>query len=161
MNNFPAFFVYIIFFFVLLGWICSEIVSRKSREIEAQYIKRLKLLKKEKSKLETSLAKQKNRCTQIEKGNVPLRESIEMIPALKKDHKNLSSELTKFHSSIDLIRSKLSNREYSSNPIASEALTILEEFCPNEEERKALKQFKMTGAFTRIKKSMENNLPGQ
>ena len=161
MNNIPEIAVYIVTFLAILGWICSEIVSRKLKAIEDLYNRRHKLLNKEKLKLEMALAKQRRRSVKIEKDCVPLRESEAAAPVLEKNHKKLSRELTHFHRSLDALRVKLSNRDYSSNPVASDALNILEEFCPNEEERKAIKQTKLASAFTRIKNSMDNNLQDQ
>lgn len=155
MDNVPSFVVYIILFFAIVGWLVSEIISRKIKQIESIYIDRIKLLKKEKTKLESSISKQKSRCTRLEEESVPLRESEIAAPALKKNHHNLSNELTKFFKSIDLLRVKLNNREYSSNPVTSEALKILEEYCPNEEEQKIHKLNKLQGSFTRIKNSMD------
>jgi len=161
MNNIPEIAVYIVFFLAILGWICSEVVSRKLKAIEDLYSRRHKLLNKEKLKLESALAQQRRRSVKIEKDCVPLRESEAAAPILEKSHKNLSRELAQFNKSLDALRVKLSNRDYSSNPIANEALTILEEFCPNEEERKAIKQTKLASAFTRIKNSMDNSQHAQ
>ena len=157
MNNAPIIFVYLIFILAIVGWIFSELISKKTKEIESQYIKRLNQLNKERTKLEALLVKEKNRCTQVKEKSVPLREFESSIPTMEKNHTNLSALLDKYYVNVDLLRAKLNKREFSSNSVANEVLIIIEEFCPNEQERLKHKQNKLSGAFTRIKKSMESS----
>jgi len=157
MNNSPIIFVYLIFLLAIVGWVFSEIIFRKIKNIESQYLKRLNQLNLEKTKLEALLVKEKNRCTEVKEKVVPLRELESSIPTIEKNYHNLSAMLEKYYGNIDLLRSKLNKREYSSNSVANEVLIVIEEFCPNEEERLKHKQNKLSGAFTRIKNSMDNS----
>lgn len=150
-------FAFAIFVFILMigGWIISEIIAKNEKEIEQQYSKRLKQLKKEKSVLIKSLTKVESRRVGISEECDSLKSFEAEIPSLKKNNKHSSNELVCLYENINTLRVKLQNREYYSNPLADEALNILKAYFPNKEEQKANKQERVRGAFDRIKNSID------
>jgi len=155
MDNIPIFFFGSIFCLVLGGWFIAEIVSRKATKMHHMHSKEMKILVKEKARLESSIAKENTRVSRVSEECDALREFESQIPSLKKSFAHLTKDVSQSLENIDLIRLKLKKREYSSNPVTTDILAILGEYFPSEQERELLEQEKLKGTFGRIKKSID------
>jgi len=154
MDNIPIIFIVFIFLLVLIGWIISEVISRNLKKTNKTHSKEMNILMKEKARLEASLIKENKRCALINEEYDAMREFEATIPTLKKNYKQLKKEFSRSNEYIDKIRVRLKKREYSSNPVTSDVLVILEEYFPNEQEKKSNEDEKLKGTFSRIKNSM-------
>jgi len=154
MDNIPTIFIIIIFLLILAGWIIAEVISKNARNLNKINTTEMKRLIKEKASLETSLDKEIKRSASVSEELAVMREFEATIPTLKKNHNQLTKDHTRSLENIDNLRVKLKKREYSSNPVTSDVLVILEEYFPNEQERQSLEDEKLKGTFSRIKNSL-------
>jgi len=154
MDNIPIIFIIIIFLLILAGWIIAEVISKNARNLNKINSTEMKRLIKEKASLETSLNKEIKRSESVSEELAVMREFEATIPTLKKNHNQLTKDHSRSLENIDKLRVKLKKREYSSNPVTSDVLVILEEYFPNEQERQSLEDEKLKGTFSRIKNSL-------
>ena len=154
MSNATIISIVIIFILVMIGWIVAEIISRNARNLNKANSTEVKKLIKEKESLEASLNKEIKRRENVSEELDTMREFQTKIPTLKKNHNQLTKDHSRSLEVIDNLRAKLKKREYSSNPVTTDVLVILEEYFPNEHERQILEAEKLKGTFSRIKNSM-------
>jgi len=154
MDSIPIIFILFIVFLILGGWFIAEMVSKKATKLHKSNSKEMKILMKEKERLESSISKESERLTRVSEECDALRQFEASIPSLKTNCSKLTQDLSQSLENIDQLRLKLKKREYSSNPVTSDVLMILEEFFPNAQERELIEQEKLKGTFGRIKNSI-------
>ena len=139
------------------GWIISEIISRNEKETLRQYTKKLTELKNEQSELQKSINKKRHSYNNVKIESDELKHFLSTVPEMKINHAKMTTKLEFTLNQVHLIRTKLKNREYSNNPFTKNALMLLVEYFPTEEEKNLKSQAELAGTFSRIKSNLDSN----
>ncbi len=155
MSNIVIFLLIFVFLLVIGGWITSEIISTTASKNSKKLVQKFAALEKEHLALQNELAKLTNNYTKAKEQSDKIEDARVQVRALESNYRKLTNQFKRTSSGIDIVREKISNKKYSSNSLAGEILSLLDEHCPNEEQRKQLKEEKTKEDFKRIKNVME------
>jgi len=154
MSNIVIFLIIFVFLLIIGGWITSEMISGNASKANKKLARQIAILETEKLTLQSELAKStesyskvKDQCDRIEDARVQVR-------ALETNYRKLTNQFKRTSAGIDIIREQISGKKYSSNSLAREVLLLLDEHCPNSDQRKQIKEEKTKEDFKRIKTVM-------
>jgi len=155
MSNIVIFLLIFVFLLVIGGWITSEIISSTASKNSKKLAQKFIALEKEHLSLQNEITRLTNNYTRAKEQSDKIDDARVQVRALESNYRKLTNQFKRTSSGINIVREKISSKKYSGNSLAGEILSLLDEHCPSEEQRKQLKNEKTKEDFKRIKNVME------
>lgn len=154
MSNIVIFLIIFVFLLIIGGWITSEIISGAASKNTKKMARQVAILEAEKLTLQSKLAKSSENYKKVKDQCEKIEDARAQVRTLETNYRKLTNQFKRTSTGIDIIREQISGKKYSSNSLAREVLLLLDEHCPNPDQRKQVKEEKTKDDFKRIKTAM-------
>lgn len=129
-------------------------ISGTAAKANKNLAQRVKALETEKQTLQNELTKSSENYTRVKDQCDRVDDARNQVRSLETNYRKLTNQFNRTSNGIDIIREQISSKKYSSNSLAREVIMLLDEYCPNDDQRKQVKEEKTKDDFKRIKSAM-------
>ena len=151
MSTLTTFLFIFVFLLVIGGWITSEVISSKTTKTNKKYAKQLALMERENNKLQVALNNENNRYTHLKDEYDQIKDAKSELRGLNNEVKRLDRQIKRFKEGVEVLRKKTSSKKYSSNSLAKEVATVLDEYAPTDAQKEERRSENTKHTFKRIK----------
>jgi len=158
MENISTFLIVFIGIVVVVGWISSEMISRKATQATKKSSLRASKLERENNELTIALQKEQERYKRLREEYEKAKEAREQLREFEREYMHLVNAYNRFSANIDDLKKLVTEKKYKSNALSREILSHMERNCPSSETLQKMKDESTKEAFKRIKERMKSGL---